>query len=37
MLALVEAHPNIDAIIFYLIASAALATALYQFHRNRTE
>jgi hypothetical protein len=39
MLALVEGHPNIDAVVFYLLASAILAATLYYFHsrpdRNR--
>jgi hypothetical protein len=39
MLALVEGHPNIDAVVFYLLASAVLAATLYYFHtrpdRNR--
>ena len=33
MLALVEGHPNIDALIFYILASAILATILYRHHR----
>jgi hypothetical protein len=37
MLALVEAHPNIDVMVFYLIASAILVAALYHFHHKRTE
>jgi hypothetical protein len=40
MLALVEGHPNIDAVVFYLLASAILAATLYYFHhrsdRNRS-
>ena len=39
MLALVEGHPNIDAVVFYVLASAILAVTLYYFHtrpdRNR--
>jgi hypothetical protein len=39
MLALVEGHPNIDAVVFYMLASALLAATLYYFHsrpdRNR--
>ena len=39
MLALVEGHPNIDVVIFYLLASASLAATLYYCHtrpdRNR--
>jgi hypothetical protein len=37
MLALLEAHPNIDVMVFYLIASAILVAALYHFHHKRTE
>ena len=33
MLALVEGHPNVDVIIFYIFASAILATILYRHHR----
>jgi len=33
MLALVEGHPNIDVIIFYILASTALAGILYRHHR----
>jgi hypothetical protein len=35
MLALAESHPNIDVMIFYVIASVLLATTLYHFHRKR--
>ena len=39
MLAVIESHPNIDAMVFYLFASAILAASLYYFHtrpdRNR--
>jgi hypothetical protein len=35
MLALVEGHPNIDVVIFYVLASALLAVALYRFHNKR--
>jgi hypothetical protein len=37
MLALVEGHPNIDAIIFYVVASAILAVTLYFFHTRQME
>jgi hypothetical protein len=37
MLALVEGHPNIDAIVFYVLAAAMLAAALYYFHHKQTE
>jgi hypothetical protein len=33
MLALIESHPNIDAIIFYIFASALLTLILYRHHR----
>jgi hypothetical protein len=33
MLALVEGHPNIDVIIFYILASTILAAILYRHHR----
>jgi hypothetical protein len=33
MLALIEGHPNIDAIIFYILASAVLTVTLYRYHR----
>ena len=32
MLALVEAHPNIDVMIFYVLASVILVATLYHFH-----
>ena len=33
MLALIEAHPNIDVIIFYILAAAILTATLYRHHR----
>ena len=33
MLTLIEAHPNIDAMVFYAIASAILAATLYYYNR----
>jgi hypothetical protein len=33
MLALIEGHPNIDVIIFYILASAILTLTLYRHHR----
>jgi hypothetical protein len=33
MLALVEGHPNVDVIIFYILAVAVLTVALYRHHR----
>jgi hypothetical protein len=35
MIALVEGHPNIDVIVFYLLASAILAVTLYRFHQRQ--
>jgi hypothetical protein len=35
MLALAEAHPNIDVLAFYVMASALLAVTLYYFHRKQ--
>jgi hypothetical protein len=35
MLALAEGHPNIDVMVFYVMASVLLATTLYYFHRKR--
>jgi hypothetical protein len=35
MFALVEGHPNIDVIIFYVLASAILAATLYHFHQKQ--
>ena len=37
MIVLVEGHPNIDAIVFYVLMSAILAATLYYFHRRQTE
>jgi hypothetical protein len=37
MLPLVESHPNIDAMIFYVIAAAVLVTVLYRFHHRQIE
>jgi hypothetical protein len=33
--ALVEGHPNIDLIIFYMLGSAILAAKLYYLHHKR--
>jgi hypothetical protein len=33
MLALVEGHPNVDVIIFYIFAAAILTLLLYRHHR----
>jgi hypothetical protein len=37
MLALVEAHPNIDVMIFYVLASALLVVTLRYFHRKEIQ
>ena len=37
MLALVEGHPNIGALVFYVVASAILAATLYYFHHKQIE
>ncbi len=37
MLALVEGHPNIDVIVFYVLASAIVAATLYYFHTRQME
>jgi hypothetical protein len=37
MIALVEGHPNLDLILFYALASAALAAILYYFHHRQVE
>ena len=33
MFALIEGHPNVDVIIFYIIAAAVLTFTLYRHHR----
>jgi hypothetical protein len=33
MLALIEGHPNVDVIIFYILSSALLTFILYRHHR----
>ena len=33
MFALIEGHPNVDVIIFYIIATAVLTFTLYRHHR----
>jgi len=32
MLALIEGHPNIDVVIFYIVATAVLSVTLYRHH-----
>jgi hypothetical protein len=33
MLALVQGHPNIDVIVFYIVAFGLLTLTLYRYHR----
>jgi hypothetical protein len=33
MFAVIEAHPNIDAVIFYVLATVILTVTLYRHHR----
>lgn len=33
MLALIEGHPNVDVIVFYILASSILTLILYRHHR----
>jgi hypothetical protein len=35
MFALVERHPNIDVMIFYVVGSAIFALMLYRYHRKQ--
>jgi hypothetical protein len=35
MLALAEAHPNIDVMVLYVMAAVLLAATLYHFHRKQ--
>ena len=35
MFALVEAYPNIDVMIFYVVGSAIFAFTLYRYHRKQ--
>ena len=37
MMALVEGHPNIDIMAFYVLASAILVATLYYFHHKQIE
>jgi hypothetical protein len=37
MIDLVEGHPNLDLIVFYVLASAILAATLYYFHHRQIE
>ena len=36
MLAIVEGHPNVDAVVFYVVGSAIFALTLYLYHRRTT-
>jgi hypothetical protein len=33
MLALIQGHPNVDVIVFYIAATALLTMTLYRYHR----
>jgi len=33
MLALIQGHPNIDVIVFYIVATTLLTMTLYRYHR----
>jgi hypothetical protein len=35
MFALVETHPNVDVMIFYVFAAALLAAMLYRYNRRQ--
>lgn len=35
MLATVEAYPNVDLMVFYVVVTAILALMLYRYHRTR--
>jgi len=37
MLALIEGHPNVDAILFYVLAAAILTVTLYRHHRKTSQ
>jgi hypothetical protein len=37
MIALMAANPNLDVIVFYVLASAILAATLYYFHHRQIE
>jgi hypothetical protein len=34
---MVEGHPNIDVMVFYVLASSILAATLYYFHHKQIE
>lgn len=35
MLATVEAYPNVDMMVFYVVATAIFALTLYRYHRKQ--
>jgi hypothetical protein len=35
MLATVEAYPNVDLMVFYVVATAIFALMLYRYHRTQ--
>ena len=35
MLATVEAYPNVDLMVFYVVAAAIFALMLYRYHRTQ--
>jgi hypothetical protein len=35
MLATVEAYPNVDILVFYVVATAIFALMLYRYHRTQ--
>jgi hypothetical protein len=35
MLATIEAYPNVDMMVFYVVASAIIALTLYRYHRSQ--
>lgn len=36
MLSLIEAHPNVDLTVFYVIGAVALAFSLYRYHQQHS-
>jgi hypothetical protein len=35
MLATIEAYPNVDMMVFYVVGAALLALTLYRYHRSQ--
>ena len=35
MLATIEAYPNVDMMVFYVVAATILALTLYRYHRSQ--